>query len=62
MSKILVAMTIFLTLLILAAFAFFSAFRYMNEKKDKPERILFVVLGTITTLLSVVVCYGIMMT
>lgn len=62
MSKILVAVTISLTLLILAAFAFFSAFRYMNEKADKPERILFVVLGTITILLSVVVCYGIMMT
>ena len=62
MSRMMIAVSICLTLLILAAFAFFSAFRYMNEKDDMPERILFIVLGTITVLFAVFVTIGIMTT
>ena len=41
------------TILLLAVFVFFCAFRYMDRKEDLPERILFVALGVLTLVVGV---------
>ena len=61
-AKLLIAFIMCITLWILAAFAVFSAFRYMNAKDDKPERIFFISLGVITFLISLIVFFGIIST
>lgn len=58
MSKMLIAITLMATLLILIVFIFFSAFRYCE--RGEPERILFCGIGIFTILISVILVIGIM--
>lgn len=59
MKNLLIAIVMLCTLLVLAAFSVFCAFRYMDRKEDKPERIFFIVLGVITLFIAVTVFVGI---
>lgn len=57
MGKILITVLLVGMLVILASFAFFTAFRYCGE--DKPEKIFFICIGTFTLIVSIIVAIGI---
>ena len=58
MSNILIATLLSGSVLILSAFAFFSAFRYMDRKDELPERIFFISLGVFAFIVAVIIFLG----
>ena len=59
MQKLLMAIILSSALVLIGIFAIFSCFRYLDSN-DKPERILFMVMGIFCFIVSVMTFIGIM--
>lgn len=60
MQRILIVIASDILLLFMAAFIIFAAVRYLTEKEDRPEKILFFVMAFLAIVIAIIASIGIL--